>query len=287
MKSILSLVFCTLFTYSSFAAIDGRAIRSNWDCMSSAFECVGTTNGSLEFDIKLRFQPNQTSLPPCFLNAEVNGQPYEIPISIADINNGQVINSLIAYDANGNEVYGDVVDLRFPLSFEMELGTSVTYSFSLTTTNNAPFPIQNHTDLMSMLNPYPGMTSFVIDHLDQIVEDGTKQTCHRNCDENLTVVRPMARQNTTLSSLSSPVVTPNPFDHSVTVNYETLSPGNSTLIELIDIQGKTVQQFISNDGSVGNHAVGLNTEELSAGMYLCRISNSEGVKTVKLLKQVE
>jgi len=222
-----------------------------------------------------------------FLTAEIDGQVQEIQITVADINNGNVTNSIVGYDSNNQGVFEDVVDLFFPLSFGIPPGsTSITYSFSLATTNGAPFPIHIHDDLMSVIKPIPGMTSYSINTTDQVVEAGTKHICPRSCDFGLPAY-PLPRLNTTLSSLSSPVVTPNPFDHSVIVNYETLSPSNSTLIELIDIQGKTVQQQISNDTYAGRQFVALNTKELSAGMYLCRISNSEGVKTVKLLKQTE
>ena len=82
------------------------------------------------------------------------------------------------------------------------------------------------------------------------------------------------------------LVSPNPIEKSATLHYQ-LSNVESITIDLVDIQGKLVQTFITSEKQeAGKHEQTLNfNEHLSPGHYILRIGNGVSHQAVKIIKQ--
>lgn len=115
--------------------------------------------------------------------------------------------------------------------------------------------------------------------------DGDKLTCYLS-GENILL------QDTTITSLESGLelprdfvlleTYPNPFNPEVTIAYN-LPQAGEIAIQIFDIQGKLVQRLYQEFQTAGEHKLTFNAEDLSAGIYLCRLQANDQVKTNKLI----
>lgn len=79
---------------------------------------------------------------------------------------------------------------------------------------------------------------------------------------------------------------PNPFVDQIKVGFE-LNSGEEVTIQMLDMEGKVVQQFVHGQPlSPGHHEFIFQLNEtLATGSYLLRISSSTGMATSKLIKK--
>jgi hypothetical protein len=81
---------------------------------------------------------------------------------------------------------------------------------------------------------------------------------------------------------------PNPFNPTTTINFTLLQPASVSLT-VYNTRGQQVRGLISGQGfSAGSHAVvwdgrNENGNDVASGMYLCRLSAGQHVKTIRLL----
>lgn len=70
-------------------------------------------------------------------------------------------------------------------------------------------------------------------------------------------------------------VFPNPANDNSTVEFS-LAESQNMIVDVVDLNGKTVQSVHSGNLSAGMHRLPINVAELSAGMYFVRLQNAEG-----------
>lgn len=75
--------------------------------------------------------------------------------------------------------------------------------------------------------------------------------------------------------ISSFNVFPNPANDNSTVEFS-LAESQNMIVDVVDLNGKTVQSVHSGNLSAGMHRLPINVAELSAGMYFVRLQNAEG-----------
>lgn len=291
MSKIIALFFSLLIALPLFAANEGRAIRSNWPCMDAIGNCVGQDQQSITFTVSLRFkQGAYTSQQPVIVKATVDGDmgtptTQYASISSSKINNLATANSeLVGFTPLGQPRYALVNDVNVKFTFQMAgTNTEFDFEFVMLDANYNTFPIEGYPNLMAMQNPPMGLPSYTIDHVDQITEIGNKKICTGHvCETN-----PGARLPQPALETDQLTTFPNPFNNQITLNYQTPTNNSSTVIELIDIQGKTIQQLIRTEETAGQQQITLETIDLSAGVYFARITNGEDVQTAKIVKQME
>ena len=84
--------------------------------------------------------------------------------------------------------------------------------------------------------------------------------------------------NTPLNVLN---INPNPFTNTATVKYTLAEPDNVTL-KLYDVSGQLVKIITHQANSKGGIAI-LNSDKLSAGIYILRLETSRGNLTRKII----
>ena len=82
------------------------------------------------------------------------------------------------------------------------------------------------------------------------------------------------------------VATPNPFVSTASISFE-LSETGFTSVQIFDLSGRLVTSLVDSEILQGNHSVqwngnNNNDEEVSAGLYLCRIESAGVVETTGL-----
>ena len=78
---------------------------------------------------------------------------------------------------------------------------------------------------------------------------------------------------------------PNPFNPSTTITWQTAAAAQNTL-EIYDITGKRVAVILDEYKPAGTYAILFNGEDMSSGVYLCRLKagNFEAVEKLLLMK---
>ena len=90
--------------------------------------------------------------------------------------------------------------------------------------------------------------------------------------------------------LSSPknslLVYPNPIEKEATFQY-TLNNNETVSIELIDVQGRVLQNIITNENqSAGLQSVCISlNENIASGNYFLKIASSKGDQSVQVIKK--
>lgn len=74
---------------------------------------------------------------------------------------------------------------------------------------------------------------------------------------------------------------PNPFNPSTFVSYQTPVRGMVT-IKVFDLLGKEVETLVNEEKDPGIYRVEFNASSLASGMYFCRITAGDFVKTIKM-----
>ena len=75
---------------------------------------------------------------------------------------------------------------------------------------------------------------------------------------------------------------PNPFNPDATIAYS-LSHDSETDIRVFDLQGKLVEVLYQGYQTAGSHKLLFRAEDLSAGVYICRLQTADQTKTQKLI----
>ena len=88
--------------------------------------------------------------------------------------------------------------------------------------------------------------------------------------------------STTEGSFNSLEVFPNPSAGNATLSYR-LDVADKVEIEVVSMLGERVRLIASEEQSVGNHEYDLATENLASGIYLVRLTSSQGSVTRKLI----
>ncbi|WP_117881553.1 T9SS type A sorting domain-containing protein [Aureibaculum luteum] len=83
-------------------------------------------------------------------------------------------------------------------------------------------------------------------------------------------------------TLQNLTIYPNPFTDSFTYEYDS-NLSDEVTVELFTVDGRKVKMIKNNDRSYGNNRT-INTEHLSNGMYIVRITSGDVQETRKLLK---
>lgn len=87
--------------------------------------------------------------------------------------------------------------------------------------------------------------------------------------------------NTSVSALGN---FPNPFGHSTTIFYSLPRNGQVSLT-IVNLSGNVIAELLDAYQSAGNHSFTWDSENLSPGIYLCRLEAGGKVTTCKLAKQ--
>jgi uncharacterized Ntn-hydrolase superfamily protein len=75
---------------------------------------------------------------------------------------------------------------------------------------------------------------------------------------------------------------PNPFNPSTVIQYGTPRDGRVTLV-LFDILGRAVKTLVNKDEQAGFHNVSLSAEDISGGVYFCRLESGNAIRMRKLM----
>jgi len=85
-----------------------------------------------------------------------------------------------------------------------------------------------------------------------------------------------------IQSLIKMKIYPNPMTEFVNIEYSLNSKG-SVKIEIFDISGKSLFSEVIGNKLEGNYIYKLDTNELLAGIYLCKISQNKEIETQKIV----
>lgn len=137
------------------------------------------------------------------------------------------------------------------------LSQNDSFQFSLTTTGNFPYYCNFHY-LMGM----NGLIIVSSNNIDELKATGTNALAPRNY--------------------------PNPFQNTITLNYEITRPGKVT-IKIFDALGKPVKNLVNRRMAIGNYSVNWNgtnhnNEPVQNGLYFYRINFNGTNYTGKILK---
>ena len=75
---------------------------------------------------------------------------------------------------------------------------------------------------------------------------------------------------------------PNPFNPTTTLQYHLTYDGNVTLV-IYDVTGREVETLVSENKLAGKHIITWNTENISSGVYYCRLIQNDQISTQKLI----
>lgn len=85
-----------------------------------------------------------------------------------------------------------------------------------------------------------------------------------------------------LSDVSGPALYPNPVSETTSLVF-TLKNTEQVRIALVDITGKEIALVADGKLQKGNQRIAVNTAGLAAGVYMCRISSTNGQKMLRLI----
>ncbi len=74
---------------------------------------------------------------------------------------------------------------------------------------------------------------------------------------------------------------PNPFNPETVIRYQ-LPVSSKVTLGIYDIVGKEVRKLVNDEQEAGSHTVKFNAGNLSSGVYICRITAGDFVKTIKM-----
>lgn len=74
---------------------------------------------------------------------------------------------------------------------------------------------------------------------------------------------------------------PNPFNPATVISYN-LDKDSKVVLKVFDILGKEVSMLVNEEQKAGRYNVTFNASNLSSGVYFCRISAGENIKTIKM-----
>ncbi len=77
-------------------------------------------------------------------------------------------------------------------------------------------------------------------------------------------------------------VYPNPVSQTATVSF-LLNVGSTVVIQILDVNGRSLKVIAQNAFSQGSHEITFNRESLSAGIYFVQLITNEGVMMKKLV----
>ncbi len=77
---------------------------------------------------------------------------------------------------------------------------------------------------------------------------------------------------------------PNPFNPATKIKFA-VPERNHIIIKVFNILGKEVSEIVNSDYEPGNYEIIFNGENLSSGVYFCRMQGGKYTKTIKLLLQ--
>ena len=77
-------------------------------------------------------------------------------------------------------------------------------------------------------------------------------------------------------------VYPNPFSHTTHVSF-TLDKGQYVLLQIMDVSGRIVEVLLEDYLPAGSHQIQWNPENLSAGLYFCKIQAGKQSLSRKLI----
>ena len=91
--------------------------------------------------------------------------------------------------------------------------------------------------------------------------------------------------NETLEDVSGLSLQPNPFSGTAYLNFN-INTTDDISIELFDISGRLVSKILNEKLNKGSYSIDIDSDKLNLenGMYLIRISTSEKINTIKLIK---
>lgn len=77
---------------------------------------------------------------------------------------------------------------------------------------------------------------------------------------------------------------PNPFKNLLNFEFNLDKP-ETFAIEIVDITGKLYDKINQRDYAIGHYSVNLDGSKYPSGTYYCRLISSEGIRTIKLVKE--
>lgn len=259
--------------------------------------------------------------PGIYLSTQFNGGPVNLSTEplIAEqleaivLEDGNMVYKYeeVAYTGNFGDQCG--LDPYSPIPFD--------YNISIVDENGNPYPIEQHLSLLdfgTIETPTDNSISPVISY------SGTKDLCcigepivdpaGETTRVNPTGLRieqvskedieregtgtmgtatttastgesyPEVLNRTAMSSGSDGLnLSPNPFDAYLNIGFQA-SKSSLTMIQILDVNGRLIDQLEYQSVSSGIASTQLKTNHLEAGIYYCRIKNDRYTKTYKVLK---
>jgi spore coat protein A len=123
--------------------------------------------------------------------------------------------------------------------------------------------------------------------------------CHILSHEDHDMMRPfMVREEFLTNSMKAPQnalpessviknnvsVYPNPFAAHTTIQFKISAPGKVS-IKIFDIEGRVVSTVFEGDRPAGTYHLSFNKDQLSAGLYLCRMQINDQFLQQKFIIQ--
>jgi len=90
-------------------------------------------------------------------------------------------------------------------------------------------------------------------------------------------------EEATLGELVALTVRPNPFTNTLQLDYQLIEEAVVN-VEIVNANGATVQQLDPIKQNAGEHFLNINTEQLSNGVYFCRVKIGEEIFVEKIVK---
>jgi len=87
-----------------------------------------------------------------------------------------------------------------------------------------------------------------------------------------------------VDNAASTILYPNPCNDFITIEYTQVVEGNTT-ISIIDPLEKELIVIQANNITSGKQQQVINTSKLPAGVYFCKIKSTEGIRTLKMIKE--
>jgi hypothetical protein len=174
-----------------------------------------------------------------------------------------------SYDGSNYAYFGNTSSITDQLPFDFDLYLKLTV-----TSSNGLQDIDFHTTINLGDHPHP-LFEVLSPEQDTILTESVLKNANISADainetENVSM------------NLIDWTIYPNPVSENTTIAFS-VNQMNTVTIDILDLQGKKIQNVISQKYEKGFYTINISSLGLSQGTYLCRITEGEKVSSRKII----